>query len=82
MIAVYYLYYFVMEWTTGQTVGKMITKSKVVNSGTDEKPVGTVWIAIASSKGVIAKKFLFEKNRDRNIRRTALAAMSMVREVL
>ena len=38
MIAVYYLYYFIMEWTTGQTVGKMITKSKVVNSGTDEKP--------------------------------------------
>jgi nicotinamide-nucleotide amidase len=52
------------------------------DGGTDEKPVGTVWIAIASSKGVIAKKFLFEKNRDRNIRRTALAAMSMVREVL
>ncbi|MFT5666527.1 MAG: nicotinamide-nucleotide amidase [Vicingaceae bacterium] len=52
------------------------------DGGTEEKPVGTVWIAIASSKGVIAKKFLFEKNRDRNIRRTALAAMSMVREVL
>ena len=52
------------------------------DGGTDEKPVGTVWIAIASSNGVIAKKFLFEKNRDRNIRRTALAAMSMVRDVL
>ena len=52
------------------------------DGGTDEKPVGTVWIAIASSNGVIAKKFLFEKNRDRNIRRTALAAMSMVREVI
>ena len=38
MILVYYLYYFIMEWTTGQTVGKMITKSKVVTSDTQEKP--------------------------------------------
>lgn len=38
MISVYYLYYFIMEWTTGQTVGKMITKSKVVTSDTQEKP--------------------------------------------
>ena len=38
MIAVYYLYYFIFEWTTGQTVGKMITKTKVVNSSTDMKP--------------------------------------------
>ena len=38
MIPMYYLYYFIMEWTTGQTVGKMITKSKVVNCDTNEKP--------------------------------------------
>ena len=38
MIPMYYLYYFIMEWTTGQTIGKMITKSKVVTSKTDEKP--------------------------------------------
>ena len=38
MIPLYYLYYFIMEWTTGQTVGKMITKSKVVNCDTNEKP--------------------------------------------
>ena len=38
MISVYYLYYFILEWTTGQTVGKMITKSKVVTSDTQEKP--------------------------------------------
>ena len=52
------------------------------DGGTDEKPVGTVWIAVASANGVTAKKFLFEKNRDRNIRRSAMAAMSMVRKVL
>jgi uncharacterized RDD family membrane protein YckC len=38
MIPLYYLYYFIMEWTTGQTVGKMITKSKVLTSDTQEKP--------------------------------------------
>lgn len=48
------------------------------DGATDEKPVGTVWIAIASEKGVQAKKFLFEQNRERNIRRSAMAALSMV----
>ena len=38
MISTYYLYYFIMEWTTGQTLGKMITKTKVVTSDTHEKP--------------------------------------------
>ena len=38
MISMYYLYYFIMEWTMGQTVGKMITKTKVVNSVTYKKP--------------------------------------------
>ena len=42
MISVYYLYYFIMEWTTGQTVGKMITKSKVVTSDTQEKPSASI----------------------------------------
>ena len=48
------------------------------DGATDEKPVGTVWIAIASEKGVQAKKFLFEQNRERNIRRSAMAALSML----
>lgn len=48
------------------------------DGGTEDKPVGTVWIAIASEKGVQAKKFLFEQNRERNIRRSAMAALSMV----
>jgi nicotinamide-nucleotide amidase len=47
--------------------------------GSAEKPVGTVWIALASEKGVFAKKFQFEKNRERNIQRSALAALSMLR---
>ncbi|WP_407933658.1 RDD family protein [Draconibacterium orientale] len=31
-IIVYFLYYFILESTTGQTIGKIITRSKVVSS--------------------------------------------------
>ncbi|MDX2361136.1 MAG: competence/damage-inducible protein A [Crocinitomicaceae bacterium] len=43
------------------------------------KPVGTVWIAISGPKRVITKKFQFEKNRDRNIRRSVLTALNLLR---
>jgi nicotinamide-nucleotide amidase len=49
------------------------------DGGTAEKPVGTVWIAVASIHGTIAKKFLFGEHRGRNIRRAALAALNLVR---
>ena len=50
--------------------------------GTDRKPVGTVWIALATKEGVYAKRFQFEQNRERNIRRSALAAIGMLRRYL
>jgi nicotinamide-nucleotide amidase len=46
--------------------------------GTEEKPVGTTWIALATPRGVIAGKHLFGDHRERNIRRTALQAMMML----
>lgn len=46
--------------------------------GTGEKPVGTTWIALASPKGVVARKLLFGDHRERNIRRSALQAMMML----
>ncbi len=49
------------------------------DGGTIEKPVGTVWIAVATKKGITAKKFMFGEHRGRNIRRAALAALNMVR---
>lgn len=52
------------------------------NGGTAEKPVGTVWIGIASPKRVVAKKFLFENNRERNINRTVLTALNFLRNEL
>lgn len=48
------------------------------DGGTDEKPVGTVWIAVAKGKDVITRKFKFSTNRERNIRMASLAALKML----
>ena len=50
--------------------------------GTDEKPVGTVWIAVATSSQVISRMFQFGTFRDRNITRASLEALAMIKEVL
>jgi len=46
---------------------------------TDEKPVGTVWIAVATPEKTIAEKFSFGDNRERNILRACLSALNMLR---
>ena len=48
------------------------------DGGTDEKPVGTVWIAVADRTQIIAKKFLFGNLRELNITRSSMAALNMV----
>jgi nicotinamide-nucleotide amidase len=52
------------------------------DGGTEEKPVGTTWIALADANGVYAQKFHFGENRERNIRRAALAALFMLKKRL
>ncbi len=47
--------------------------------GTEEKPVGTVWIALAGPEGTEAQLFHFGEHRGRNIRRSALAALNILR---
>lgn len=49
------------------------------DGGSKDKPVGTVWIAVAGPNRVYSKKFLFENNRERNIRRSVLSALNMLR---
>jgi nicotinamide-nucleotide amidase len=49
------------------------------DGGSDEKPVGTTWIALSTAQGVTSRKFLFGEHRQRNIRKAALAALNMLR---
>jgi nicotinamide-nucleotide amidase len=48
--------------------------------GTPEKPVGTVWIAIASDKGIVSEKHRFADDRQVNISRSASTALNMLRK--
>jgi len=52
------------------------------SGGTKEKPVGTVWIAVATPEKTIAQKFIFGDNRQRNIIRSSYAALNMLRKCL
>ena len=52
------------------------------DGGSEEKPVGTVWMAVAAKEGVNAFKFLFGDNRERNIQRSAQTALQMLRKVI
>jgi nicotinamide-nucleotide amidase len=48
--------------------------------GTETKPVGTAWIAVASKSGIISEKHVFTSDRISNIRRFSLAAMNLLRK--
>jgi PncC family amidohydrolase len=50
--------------------------------GTDEKPVGTVWIAAANKNKVEAKQFYFRFDRERNIKQTAHTALDFLRRFI
>ena len=47
--------------------------------GTTEKPVGTIWIALATKNEVISKKLNLGYSRDRNIHVTSLSVLNMLR---
>ena len=52
------------------------------SGGTDENPVGTVWIGVASALGVVSKCFNFGKDRENIINRATIAAYEMLRQEL
>ncbi|MCS7076749.1 MAG: competence/damage-inducible protein A [Bacteroidia bacterium] len=50
--------------------------------GTVENPIGTVWIGYADKEKSFAKRFVFEKDRLRNIQRAALMGLDIARKCL
>jgi nicotinamide-nucleotide amidase len=49
------------------------------DGGSEEKPVGTVWMAVADEQGVSTHCFRYGDNRERNIQMSVLSALNLVR---
>jgi nicotinamide-nucleotide amidase len=52
------------------------------DGGTVDKPVGTVWIAVAGGQKMLIKKYTFGNKRRQNIERSAVMALSMLNTLL
>lgn len=49
------------------------------DGGSPEKPVGSVWISVASKNNITAEKYQFLHDRETNIRHFSIAALNMLR---
>jgi nicotinamide-nucleotide amidase len=50
--------------------------------GTQEKPVGTVWIGLSSENEVVSKRFNFGNDRAINRERSVMQAIAMLHDAL
>jgi nicotinamide-nucleotide amidase len=62
----------------------IVTTSGIMgpDGGTEDKPVGTVWIAVGNSAKIIAQKFQFRFDRERNIELSSNNALNMLRKFI
>lgn len=66
----------------GANIGVSVTGIAGPGGGTDDKPVGLVYVGLAASGKTIGKKYRFGNDRERNRERGAVAALDMVRRHL
>ncbi|HTL81861.1 MAG TPA: competence/damage-inducible protein A [Bacteroidia bacterium] len=64
------------------TYGMGISGIAGPGGGTPDKPVGTVWMSISGPKGTFSRKMQFGDNRERNILRSSVMALGMLRKFI
>lgn len=67
---------------SGTDIGLAVTGIMGPSGGTENKPVGLVYIGICDDNNAAAKKYVFGENRILNKQRTAQAALELIRRML
>jgi nicotinamide-nucleotide amidase len=64
---------------TGSTYAIATSGIAGPGGGSEEKPVGTIWIAVSNGKKIVTKKLNLNRDRIGNIRYTTKAALNLLR---